>query len=686
MIKFKTKLSSLENLYTATQYRVQDYGDIELDSKKLDSSVSNYLKRSQQLFNIPLESGAPMSSALWREYLRDLRFLIVFTNLEINSLEAAIQELAKYNLKKIKSIQRELNILESEIIEEEYKFYKDYEWVHHNNFSKRRDRSSSEYNKWNYDYKTGLSIGDENYAEVYPFAGLTLPVLESTVIPITKCLIIHEETDVGDTLQPLVKSNPNNCILDNEVFRYAIIRKEYDETGRLYNHTDSYLTLSLEFDNIQVVNYLEITPAGANTLELYLITYINEAGEEIALGSEVIEVPSGLRVFTEAVRAKNLKLKFRQITPVNKQSLKINELNNELNSVLEGLTWTTRFDSKPITTIEGRVYDFSIKTISVLLNRYNNVGYYSSEPRRVNSIATARISSTLEQIPVSVAQNFSEATYDYLVGSTTPEFYLSVTSKKRKNLLFEGLIPLQDSFPIQKELIPISGGYAKFKLYPNLTYNLPKIRVVSIEEQSTFRYLITTVTPHELSVGESFFMIGPVGKDVTDDFEVLSVIDSFTIQIKTDTSLDLELDEETKPNTYLYLSSNLPNIVVKKGDTELSIGTDFQITFGNGVYYSTWDYSAYLEWLIRGPRAGEFGIKILNPTYTEGYYAEYRPLKNQWLDYNNMVKLQHGAAVFDSRFKKSHSEIQTIVLLRSSIQNYYTTSILTSYTLGVNRY
>lgn len=686
MIKLKTKISSLENLYTASQYRVQDYAFLDLDSKEIESGAAGYLKRTQSFFESPLKSSVPMSSATWREYLKDLRFLIVFNNLELNDLEADIIRLAKRNLKKIRSIQRELNVLESEVIEEEVRFYKDFDFAHHNNFSKKQDRKATELQDWNYDFKTGLSIADDNIAEVYPFVGATLPVLESVSIPISRCLIVGEESDVGDTKQPLISTDPNNCVIDNEIFRYVIIRKEYDETKRKYNHTDSYLTLLLELDSLQTINCFEVIPAGANTVQLISVTYINEAGEEVILGAEVLDAPSGLKVFTEAIRLKYLKLKFKQLAPVNKQSLSVTDSNADLNNLLQGLTWSTRFKDNQHVSIEGRVYDFSIKDIKIWLNRYNSLGYYCSDSKRITDIATAKISNRVEQIPVSVGINFSDAVYNYSTGSTAAEFYLGVKSRRKNKNFFEDLIPIPDSYPIQSETLILSGGYAKLKFYPSLTFEVPRVKVVSIEAINSFRHLVTTVTPHGLVDDDEFFMIGPMSKNVTNDFTVDSVVNDYSFYIQANRNSNIVIDEEDKPNTYLYLADSSPLFNLRRGDVELNIGSDYQVSFGDGVYSNTWDYNKYTEWLVRGPRAGEFSIKIQNPSYIETYYIDYKPLKNQWLGQTNLVKLQHGSAVFDKKFLGTVSEVQTIVLLRSSIQDYYTTSILASYTLGVKKY
>jgi hypothetical protein len=688
MLKLKTRISSINNLYSAAQYRVQDYFFLDLSTKEIDSGVASYLKRDRFFFEQPLRPAVPMSSATWREYLRDLRFLIVFSNLEINSLEKDIFALAKRNYKKIKTVQRELNILESEVIEEELKFYRDFDFVHHNNFSKKKDRNTVEVKDWNYDFKTGLSLANDNLSEVYPFAGAILPVIEALSIPVSNCIVVGEETDVGDTQQPLIKTNPNFCVMDNEIFRYVIIRREFDETKRKYSYTESFLTLLLDFGNIQTVNFFEVVPAGANSLQIASVTYLNESNEEVPIGTEVLDVPSGLKIFMEPIRVRYLKLKFKQSAPVNKQSLLNNNGNGDLNVILRGLDWSSKFREDSFSQIEGRVYDFSIKDIKVWLNKYNSLGYYCSDVKEIKHMATAKVDSSLEEIPVVTGVSFSDLLYSYTTGSTSAEFYLGIKSKqlKKNKNFFEDLIPLQDSFPIQTETLVINGGYAKLKLYPNLTFEVPKLLVNSIEHLSGVRYLITTSLPHELVEDEEFFMIGPMGKDVTDTFTVFSVVNDYTIEIRPTVASNLVIDEETKPNTYLFKSNVVPTFTLTKSGADQVIGTNYQVSFGDGIYYDTWDYSKYTEWLVRGPRAGDFSLRIKDPSYIETYSIDYRPLKNQWLGQTNLVRLKHGAAVFDPKFKDSLSEVQTIALLRSSTPNYYTTSVLTSYTLGIKRF
>ena len=397
----------------------------------------------------PLFIGSTIDARAWADYIRDAKMHISAAASTGGGLEEEIKLNTRKNFALLDDLQREAQALDAYATEEEVKINGRYSQVHYNSFVRARDAGLPyDDQSWLTDYKTGLPFQAENISDVIPGTGLTLPLRQEVAIPIIDVTLVGEDTDVGDTITPIVSNNPRNLLRDDRVFRHVIIRTDHDKTSRKYNHTASYCTILLEFASMQLVNMLNVRPLGHSTVYVESITYLNESGEEVELTEIELSNEVELTVLFEPVRTKYMKVKFRQYAPVTRTHFNTEDLRvRELNKILRGSGWSQLLSDSG-TEIQGRVYDFSLESVRCSLRQYENLGVFRSQPLETKGPIGCSFDDVVETIQIT-NENLTYGTSFFLnEGEVLLERYLGVDLKTPEGgqALYD-LVPVPDRIP-----------------------------------------------------------------------------------------------------------------------------------------------------------------------------------------------------------------------------------------------
>lgn len=697
-LDIKTRKNNLPALERAARLRANDFDNERLTKKDEDTRISTFLKRRDYRFQPGILPNQPMSSHQQREFLRDTRFFISLNNMELTDLERELDNLITKNLNSIQRIQKDAEALDSATLEEEIRFYKHYDQVHYNAFTREKDMALEDTDRWMTDYKTELGFENSQKLNVIEGTGVTLPIGDRLVVPFIDAHLVGEETDVGDTAHPIIATEARNVILPDEVFRWVIIRREHDNTTRHYNRTPSRLCFLLDLPGIQLINWLKVIPAAGSSLLVDSIVYINEANEEIELESVEIDSDTGPVFLFEPVRARQMKVRFIQYAPIMKIGRDHGNLEvRELNRMLEGLSWHNRIDETS-EYIEGRVFDFSIREIKTGLNTYLGTGIFRSKDVRIRNIASAAIGDQVDLVPITSGVNASgQIAPELLPGNDAfSEYYLGVDLENAQGKrILRDLVPIPDTYPVQVEFLPLIGQEGRVKLMPDLLWNLGVNRVVGSSVANTQRLNVTTAEAHGFVVGDAVGFVGPADSPLIGSWEVVQVDGEFTFRIQLDfPAVDVEtILENTTPRFYAYLDDpevndiDIAPIRVYKDGVEIFIGSDYQLNFGVGDnWQSSFPRGVSLSQALEDARSGKCRVRILNPDYDAVYWIEYRPLPNQFLGKTKLVRLQNGRVVFDRKFRRSRGTINTIAILRGDSGNPYLTPVLRNYSLRLRKY
>lgn len=692
--KFKRSVTEADEIKRALRKRVSDEAHNDLSEREIEARIVQYLTKNKRDTKPPLLPGNPIFSHTWREFVKDSKFYVGMLNGRTSTLEEKIRSSTKDAWGTLNDIQQEALVLDSLITEEEIKVYRNFTTVHFNSFARAIDMGLGFGNlSWTQDYKTERNFLPNQKSSVIPGTGLTLPLRERVLVPITDVKLLGEGTDVGDSRKPIVSTSPRNLLRKNEAFRHVIIRYEHDETGRKFKKNASRVTLLLELGNIQLVNFLLLKPLGHSTIAIDELTYINDAGEEVVLSADPIPSETNVRVLFEPIRTRYLKIRLRQYAPVTKTHYAVRDWRvKKLNEVLRGVGFSQLLPEGE-EEIQGRVYDFSLEEVRVGLNIYEPTGVFRSRPIKIESPLGLTLSDKTAKVETVTDPGAYGQNLILPEGSVLNEYYAGVRLRDRNgNILLRDLIPVPDSYPIQREFLPLVGADGRFKLFPDLLWNLDKTyidTIVPVEGGSSDYFEINTRAPHNFTVGEFVEIVG-VGPQEhafngTYTAEVLS-----ETKLKVDQPTDVttyEITENTRPRAFFFaadLTDQASPLSVNENNLTLTIGTHYQVSIDDGA---TWlnefpRGQDYIE-ALRLARSGRFRVKIIAPKLDRLYWTEYRPLKTQYLGNTKLVRLRNGRVVFHKSLIGSKGTVNTVIVSRSDTHNPYVSPIIQFYALKV---
>lgn len=694
-LRIKQTLRQTNEAKKAIKRRISDEANTNLSDREFDSKIAQFLVNGKQATDPGLLAGSPIFSHSWSNFIKDEKLFIGTLNGKVNTLEEEIKNTAKENFGTLQNIQQEALAIDSFITEEEIKVLENYTTVHYNSFVRPVDQALGFNNtNWLIDYKTGFSFLPNNESNIVFNTGLTLPIKNQTKSAIKEVTLVGEDTDMGDSLKPILSTDPMNLLLDNKVFRHLIVRQDFDKTSRKFSFRETRLGLLLTLSNLQLVNYLVLQPLGQSTLQVSELNYVNEVGEEIELTNEVIQTEVGLVILFEPVRTKNIKLVLKQNSPITRTNVSIvDATTQQLNEVLSGVGYGQLLPENT-ENVMGKVYDFSLEKISVGLNTYSNLGVFRSKNVQVQAPIGLSINDSASRIEITSNQNTYGQNYSLPNGTVLNEYYVGVELfDKNRNTRLKDLIPVPDSYPIQREFLPLVGSVGRLKLFPDTRWNLDKVSVKSILPivvgvNNTSLALVTLSSNHnyELGIYQEFTFVGPKGHAINGIFNgVPLTVDQILISANDSDASDLAVSANDRPITYVYLEAlQEAPLTVYADDVELSLGSDYLISLDDGITYSdSWPRGQNYQAAIRLARSGRARIKIKNALNYKTYWIEYRVKADQFLGKTKLVELKNGRVVFDKRFVNTKGFFNTVIVSRADNINPFLTPVIQYYALKV---
>lgn len=688
--KFKTRLNNLTPLERAARKRVLDEGVGDLTEEQIQQRINQYL-RVQNRKTVPeLRSGEVMNSHQYRQFLRDAKFFVNMNNGQLTDLDREIRNTASRGFGILDDIQKEAEALSSLISEEEIKLLGNYDTVHFNAFVRQNDTGLDFTDKrWLVDFKTETSFLVNNIAEVIPGTGITLPLRDRVYVPIVDCVLVGEETDVGDSRHPVVYTDPRNVFLQDKIWRYVIIRQEHDKTSRKFNHSPSYATLQLELPNLQLVNYINLKPLSQRGLVIEELSFVNEVGETVSLDVFKVNLETNQILLFEPVRTRYLRVKLRAHAPLTKTEYNVVDwTRKEVNDILRGAGWSQLLPETQ-DLIQGRVFDFSIESISTGLNIYEPLGIYRSRAVDIKHPVGVSISERSAAITVSNEQRAYGVDFALPDGVVLNEYYLGVRLRHPGGrVAMNDLVPIPDSYPVQREFMPLIGAESKAKLFPDLLWNLDKWKVKTITWGTDLvnpSVIVTTTEPHGFERGDDIAILGGADFVLNGEHRVFTANETqFEVQVSEFLNSQL-VDESTVPRIITYrLDIQEDPVVVNLENDTLVIGEDYKVSLdGGSTWYDDWPRGDGFITARTDPQAGNFRIKLRNPQYDRLYWIQYRPLKNQFLSKDRLVKLKNGRIIFDPELRETSGHINTVIVSRADSSNPQITPVVLFYALKV---
>jgi hypothetical protein len=690
-LKLKEATDFILNERKAARRRAADTPHVEIEEKRLDSLEQRTIELKSLLeAQRSIRGGGLMTSASEVNFIKNAKYQAALMADKTNTLGERIQHNVHEGFSIIEGIERSLASLESDIKESELEFKNGYTKVHFNSFVRHIDMDEDfETTPVRRDPKTDIPYISSSICEIVPGVGVTLPLLHEESIAFIDASLVSEGTDRGDTENPLIQTSPRNVLLPNGLFRYYIVKREFDETSRLYKAGDVTCTLQLELSGLQLINTLVIEPVSSSSIFLTNLKCVSDNGTEITIEIEPQELIKKTTLLFGAIRARYIIFTFKQYAPVERTQISMgNSYAEKFNELLEssGLT-PTLSESKEL--VYGAAYDFSLKSIKGFFREYNSTGVFTSGPIRAKNL-----------ISLSLNENTETPSYvedQYLYGNTieTPsiERYVHADVKTPTGqLCVTGLIPLRDSSNLQNESLPLFGKISRLKFFPDIYKDLSKGRCTATYNGSLNLWVVTCAdgipglsskTTGVLYTDSDLRFIGADGSELVAgpaNYVKLTATSLWVAPFGTGnrdriTSVSL-------PYLYgFFVSEQTNSIVVSDSGAELVLGTDYQLSFDRG---STW--VSVLPWgvaTLGQEMAGDVWVKFLSPDYTERYSVEYPVLKNQWLEQTKTFRMKNYRITVAPEKKHNICSLRSVYVIRASSESTYYTPVIQNYSLNL---
>lgn len=671
---------------------VKDRENVELDSREVTGFKS--IKRI-----IPVERllpqllpAAPISSNKLVEYLREAKLRVNVLGQQSSILDNEIRSASVDFWSTLDDVQNELKALDSDIQEEEIKAEDKFQQVHYNAFNRPIDTAARDIRQ-QVDPKTGLPFLLDQGLHLLPGAGLTLPVTSEERVFIRDIILLDEETDVGDTPVPLIKTDPRNLLDPDLAFRYVICRKVYDATGRLYNFTESTCRLLVQLGHIQLINHINIRPASHSPLLVKAIEYLNDSGEKITLDLDVLSLDGNLDILLEPIRTNNLYITLVQYAPVEQTEIITGDIRRtEINKALIGAGWEQTLDNSS-ETLKVKVYDFSLESLTIRLRTYKQAGFFTSQKIQLDKPLSFSLAVATETIKISSTQGTYGSTYFLPEGTVLYETYAHVFLEDQIHRhQIRTSFPIPSLKEVQTELMPIIGGESPTCFVPDFFYSAFKRRV----KEATYAGNYVTVEleeAHGLTLGvvyadELELFVGRERPDynfVSIEWEAITGT-SLQLTRPTASAITGTVTENDTPRGWLMRGLSSEPFSVYKEETKLVLGTDYTYSIDDGV---TWkdeiltlsEFAELKETLF----AGSFRIKLVRPDYDRYYWCTYKRANTQYLHKNKLFLLKKNSVLVDKKLRSLKGAIQTMIILRADSRIPYLSSVIHNYKLKVRQ-
>lgn len=653
----------------------------ELINIKKNSSVNRFLP---QLF-----PNVPISSIKVADFIRESKLRINILASQTALLHDEVTAGVNSFWSTLDDIQNELKGLDSDIQEEEIKIEDRYQQVHYNAFNRPIDGYIAAEGPIA-DPKTNLPFLKNHKLWMIPGTGLVLPKAQEHDVYIKNICILDETTNVGDSVLPLISSDPNDLKKPGKFFKHVIAKKMYDESGRLYNYTDVLCTLNLEFGHIQLINFLKIKPLSHNPIFIKSIEYINEATEKMSIALDTLFLDNSIHILLEPLRTNNLIITFIQYSPVEEVELSVDNLSKKtINDTLRGADWSVLLNETG-TLLKSKVYDFSLESIVVGLVSYKEVGYFLSQKINVKQPLSLSLSLDTESIQITSEQQAYGTNYSLPENTVLYETYLKIHLEDfSKNKQINSFIPIPTSTKAQTEFLPLIGGESKICFVPDLFYTASRFKIKKANYYGAYAFLecaqahgiperIIFTDPLEIYAGKEY----PTLSFVSEYWEAFSP--TMLVLKRSDGIIGLGIvSENTTPQAYAVRQLNSIPLSIYREGSALVLGSDYYYSVDNGVTWET-NWLTLKDFIAKNSDfAGSFRIKILNPDYDKYYWCSYRRKNKQYLHQNKKFLLKKNSVIFDKSLKNTQGSLQTMIVLRSDNRISYLSSVIRNYKLKV---
>lgn len=689
----KTKVDFKNTVDRAIDRYVKDRENREFDANEIVGLTA--LKRLSAVDRLLPQflPNAPISSNKMIEFVREAKLRINLVGSQTQILGDEISSASSDFWGTLDDMQNELKALDSDIQEEEIKAEDKFQQVHFNAFNRPVDMLYRRNKVQQIDPKTGLPFLLDQLLHVIPGAGLTLPRVQEEKIFIKDIVLVDEETDVGDTPVPLIKTDPKNLLDPDLSFRYVIARKAFDRTGRLYNYTESTCKLLIQLGHIQLINHINLRPVSHSPLLVKSVEYMNEANERVQVDMDTVSLDGNLDLLLEPVRTNNLLVTLVQYAPVEQTDIFTGDIRKEeINAALEGAAWSVTLNSTG-ENLKARIYDFSLESLSVRLLTYKQSGYFLSQKIDIEKPLSFSLAVETETIKISSEQRAYGSEYFLPEDTVLYETYAKVLLDNQiKQKQVEVTIPVPSTKRVQTELLPIIGGVSPTCFVPDLFFASTKLRVkealyvgeyafVELEEEHGITTGIIHTDKLEIFGGREFSglsFISELWEAFTPTLLVLKRNDGVS-GLGT-------ITENTTPKAYILRHLNAEPFAVYEEGTKLTLGSDYVYSIDNGVtWFSELMPLASFAELKETMFAGSFKIKLLDPDYDKYYWCTYKRASTQFLHPSKLFLLKKNSVIVNPRLRGLKGSLQTMIILRADSRIPYLSSIIHNYKLKVRQ-
>jgi len=619
--------------------------------------------------------------------LKGLKYQVSILNTRLEKIKESstyLNEYCKYLVKSQGDLVREID---SEVESLEVKYFENSDLVHVNNFSKEKDKidytSNSIFRK---DYKTNLSFQRKNLMEGIFGSGIGLPLERREIYNVDRCVVIDEETNVGDTRKKIFDNeNPNDIFRKGKIFRYAIVKSTSDTSSRFYKRKTSFLeypyslaptlTLELDLESYSSVNYLKIDPVSMQGFILKSIE-CQDGKENFSLEFETKTIDNKFYIFFQRIYCHKFKLKFEQRAFLeNARVIVSNKKSFYLNESLQKNGFLSRTE-EDYEEIVGNVFDLSIKDIEIGCMHFKTYGFLQSKPIEVFDFVSSK--TNLEYTAVSDS---------YMI-----ESYLGLSLIDADgNLQVEEVLPLPDSQSFQEEILLFFPTEARCKLYPDVIEGSCELQVeLDINDYKLLSW--NNFSVYEIVLDECFnpevdqsgFLVNLMqeGFLVSQDVNTIGFVfrkassNSWLIAItKTDYDFSNYTPEDftnsINENEIFIYGRNEFFLEVHEGERLLEPGLDYLYSLDNGVswYGNVIDSEYYLS-EIQNKKAGNLKIKLTIPKKEKTVYkVRYKIEPEQTLSKKNNVFLINEKIKLDQKLFPNYGYCQNIITARNVFGN-----------------
>lgn len=666
---------------TALLHYVQGF-EFENFSKSQVQQLIAAKKNTLQLTTQPfLTNNSILSAQQWNLFLRDIKLQLNILLTTKESLSSQVANICRGIDTHLDYLNTRIHELATEISEAELQTFEAYSFVHINNFSRNRDLHDQRSKA--VDFRTGAR---QIYPlQIFPNTGITLPVQESHNVLPKNISFVDSLTDVGDTQHPLYRDNPNN-LLKKDLFRYIIARKIEDSSSKKYNYIASKIVLAVEFQTLELINVLTIKPASSNLILLTNLRYLNEANEIVELAVIPTQLQTEHTLLIQPIKTNYLEIELQQDTPIElAPELLNNTINAELNKLLEANDWSF-FLPEHSESFQARIHDFSLSQLSFQSMHFHNTGFFQSKPIAITNPLSASIQLETETIELSETELNYGVDYFLPEETTFTETYMGLIHKTKNQKPQECLFPIPEADTIIEQL-PLVGNIARLRFFPDIEHTFQKYRIQNISYLGEY-VLLTTYQEHNVIESVNFtdkviFWAQTDSEDYNFTSTIWQASSATTFFLKRDTGTYLgSLNAAHIPVPYLIRQTSLAPVRVYKEETELILGTDYQISFDNQTtWLSDWPLGNDFELLRPGATAGNVYLKLVNPDIDKFYWARYVPLKRQFLHPNKLIRSEGKTILFHESLAATQLYVQLIMRAQNRIP--FLSSLIQYYSLQV---